>query len=112
MTIQNEYQLPKADILEYFNRVFKEQEICSTDLHIINSHPYFNDENFSMKSCKTDCMISRTLGTNGVYSCPFLANDYRGRVGSDFKNYSRSVTAETDFCATCSKNNDYIFTLG
>ena len=95
-----------------FNYLFKEQEIFNTDIQIITSHPDFEDENFSKPSSKTDCMFGRTLGANGVYSCPFLSNDYRGRVGSSFKNFSESVNAETDFCATCSKNNNYMFTIG
>jgi len=60
---------------------------------------------------KTDCMSSRTLTVNGVFSCPFLANDYRGRMGSDFSNYSRSIRLETNYCATCLKNNDNIFSI-
>ena len=56
-------------------------------------------------------MFGRTLGLNGVYACPFLSNDYRGRVGSSFKNYSNIVMAETDFCATCSQNNNFMFTI-
>lgn len=112
LTIQNYYKLDKNVILEMFNNIFKEQEIFNTDIQIITSHPDFEDENFSKPSSKTDCMFGRTLGANGVYSCPFLSNDYRGRVGSSFKNFSESVNAETDFCATCSKNNNYMFTIG
>jgi hypothetical protein len=61
---------------------------------------------------KTDCMNGRILTKNGVYACPFLSNDYRGRMGLSFKDYSKSVTAETDFCATCSANNNWIFAIG
>ena len=111
LTIQNDYQLDKIEIKENFKKIFNEHDIHYTELQIVNAHPCYEDENFAKKAERTDCMVSRTLGANGVYSCPFLANDYRGRVGSDFKNYSKNVTAETDFCATCSKNNDYIFTL-
>lgn len=112
LTIQNHYNLDKNLITENFNKIFKDQEIYNTDLQIINSHPNFDDENLAKPSHKTDCMYGRTLGVNGVYTCPFLSNDYRGRVGSSFKSFSESVTAETDFCATCSKNNDFIFTIG
>ena len=57
-------------------------------------------------------MNGRILTQKGVYACPFLAGDYRGRAGSSFKDYSKTIMAETDFCATCSKNNEYIFTIG
>jgi len=112
LTIQNYYKLESSLIQEKFYQIFKEQDINNTDLQISCSHPHFEDENFTKPSQKSDCMSSRTLSINGVYSCPFLSNDYRGRVGSDFKNYSKTITAETDFCATCSMNNDFIFTIG
>lgn len=112
LTIENFYKLNKDIIQENFNQIFKEQEIFNTDLQITTSHPNFSEENFAKHSHKTDCMYGRTLGANGVFACPFLSNDYRGRVGSSFKNFSKNVTAETDFCATCSKNNNFIFTIG
>ena len=90
----------------------EEQEITNTELQINISYPNHNEENYSQASVKTDCMYGRCLSINGIYSCPFLANDYRGRVGYSFKNFSESITAETDFCATCSKNNNFIFTIG
>lgn len=112
LSIQNFYNLEKVEILNEFNRIFKEQEILNTDIQIVVSHPNFNDENFAKSSSKTDCMFGRILTQKGVYACPFLANDYRGRVGSSFKDFSKTVTAETDFCATCSKNNGYMFSIG
>ena len=112
LSVQNFYNLDKAEILNEFNRIFKEQEITNTDVQIIASHPNFNDANFAKPSSKTDCMFGRILTQKGVYACPFLANDYRGRVGSSFKDFSKTITAETDFCATCSKNNGYMFSIG
>lgn len=112
LSIQNFYNLEKVEILNEFNRIFKEQEILNTDIQIVVSHPNFNDENFAKPSSKTDCMFGRILTQKGVYACPFLANDYRGRVGSSFKDFSKTITAETDFCATCSKNNGYMFSIG
>ena len=58
-----------------------------------------------------DCLTSRTLTENGIFSCPFLSNDYRGRVGSDFTNYSKTVRLETSYCAACTKNKDTMFSL-
>ena len=112
LTIQNYYKLNHAELQESFNKIFKECKIFNTDLQIINSHPDFEDINFSQPASKTDCMYGRCLGANGIYTCPFLSNDYRGRVGSSFKDYALTVTAETDFCATCSKNNNFIFSIG
>ena len=112
LTVQNFYNLSESEILENFNFIFKENDITNTDIQVIISYPTFEDENFSKASQKTDCMYGRILCQNGVYACPFLANDYRGRSGSSLKDFSKSITAETDFCATCSKNNNYIFAIG
>ena len=112
MTIQNYYNLDKNLINEKFNQIFKEQNILNTDLQITCSYPNTETVENLKPAYKTDCMHSRVLSENGIYSCPFLANDYRGRMGSSFKNFSQTVTAETDFCATCSKNNGYMFSIG
>ncbi len=112
LTIQNFYKLNEAEIVENFNSIFRENEITNTDLQITASYPTFEDENFSKPSQKTDCMYGRVLCQNGIYSCSFLANDYRGRMGCSFKDYSKNITAETDFCATCSKNNNFMFGIG
>ncbi len=112
LSVQNYYKLNEDEIFENFNRIFKEQDITNTDIQITVSHPSFEDDNFSKPSKKTDCMYGRILCQNGVYACPFLANDYRGRSGSSFKDFSKNITAETDFCATCSKNNNYMFAIG
>ena len=101
LSIQNFYNLEESEIIEEFNRIFKEQEITNTDIQITVSYPSFDDSNFSKPSCKTDCMHGRILCQNGVYACPFLANDYRGRSGSSRKDFSKSITADTEFCATC-----------
>jgi MoaA/NifB/PqqE/SkfB family radical SAM enzyme len=108
LNIENYYKLSHNEIIDNFNKIFAEQEINYTDLQITNSHPCFDDTNFVKPAQATDCMNSRTLSSNGIYTCPFLASDYRGRVGSSFKNYSKSFTAETEFCATCSNNNNYM----
>lgn len=60
---------------------------------------------------KLDCKNGRILTTKGVYTCPFLANDHRGRCGADLKNFSRKNILETDFCATCIANKNKIFAI-
>ncbi|MCQ2754904.1 MAG: radical SAM protein [bacterium] len=112
LTVQNIYNIPQDLIYESFNKIFKEQDIINTDLQISVSYPTNNLESELKESKKTDCMYGRTLSATGIYSCPFLSGDYRGRVGINFKNYSNSVMAETDFCTSCSENNNFIFTIG
>lgn len=111
LTIQNYYKIPQDEIINSFKLIFAEQEISNTDLQIISSHPDFQEENYTNPSKNTDCMNGRILTQNGVYTCPFLAGDYRGRCGSNFKNYSKYITAESEFCATCSQNKNKIFAI-
>lgn len=112
LTIQNYYNLAPSLINEMFNKIFKEQDITNVDVQITASYPSSEAEISVCQAARTDCMHGRVLSENGIYSCPFLSNDYRGRVGSSFKDFSKNVTAETDFCGICSKNNNYIFTIG
>ncbi len=112
LSIQNFYNLDKSEIVNEFKRIFSEQEIINTDIQITNSYPNFEDENFSKPASKTDCMNGRILTQKGIYACPFLANDYRGRMGGSFKDYSKVIVAETNFCATCSKNGGCMFSIG
>lgn len=112
LTVQNYYKLSDFDIINNFNKIFNEQEIYNTDIKIICSHPDYEESNFIEPAESTDCMSGRILTSGGIYSCPFLAGDYRGRCGSNFKNFSKSVTAESEFCATCSKNKNTMFSIG
>ena len=40
---------------------------------------------------KLDCECGRILTAGGVYTCPFLANDYRGRCGGSFNDYTKKA---------------------
>ncbi len=56
-----------------------------------------------------DCEYGRILTAKGVYSCPLLANDHRGRCGSDFSDYAQHNTLETSYCTICMKNKEKMF---
>lgn len=111
LSVQNFYGLSEPTLRENFKTIFEQNNITNTEIQISKSYPAKSEEIIT-KSEKTDCMFGRILTKNGVYACPFLSNDYRGRMGASFKNYSKSVTAETDFCTVCSANNNWIFTIG
>lgn len=111
LSVQNYYKIPKEIIFDNFKNIFISQDIFNTDVQISSSHPDYEEENFVKPSSLTDCMYGRILTETGVYTCPFLAGDYRGRCGSDFLDYSKCITAESEFCATCSKNSQPIFTI-
>lgn len=112
LSVQNFYGLSEIILKENFNQIFSQNEITDTDIQINVSYPANMEDNSVTRAEKTDCMYGRVLTRNGVYSCPFLSNDYRGRMGLSFKDYSKSVMAETNFCLTCSANNNWMFTVG
>jgi len=111
LAIQNVYNLGADELTDAFENIFNEQEINNVDLQINSS---FSD-NVSMEirqAHSTDCMYGRALTEDGIFNCPFLAGDYRGRCGSSFKDFSKNILAESDFCQTCSLNNKPMFTIG
>ena len=113
LSVQNFYNLDKQEVFDNVKLIFKENAITGVDVQVTASYPSNDIEIPSdLQNLNTDCMHGRVLSGNGVYSCPFLANDYRGRVGSSFNDYSKNVSAETNFCSTCASNRDKIFAIG
>lgn len=111
LSFQNYYKLEKEEIIDNLREIFEKNNIYNVELQINASYPDYEDKNFTKPSVKTDCMYGRVLTEQGVYMCPFLAGDYRGRAGLNLKDFSKHFTAETEFCATCSKNNSTIFSV-
>ena len=68
-------------------------------------------ENFTVSSGSLDCEYGRILTSKGIYTCPFLSNDHRGRSGSSFKDFSRKNSLETNRCATCMNNHTALFSI-
>lgn len=65
----------------------------------------------SVQKCfDSDCMHSRILSKSGVYNCPLLLNDYRGRSGATLKDYSSKCYLETEKCQMCRGFGQRIFT--
>ncbi len=114
LCVTDYYNEGKVELLKGFQQVCKKIGFEASDKNFkINQlyTPNFSEQDFSEKWEKLDCESGRILTAKGIYSCPFLANDHRGRVGSDFKNYTRKTILETDFCATCLKNKTQLFSI-
>lgn len=114
LCVTDYYKEGKTELLKGFQQVCKKIGFEASDKNFkINQlyTPNFSEQDFSEKWEKLDCENGRILTAKGIYSCPFLANDHRGRVGSDFKNYTRKTILETDFCATCLKNKTQLFSI-
>lgn len=111
ISVANYYKEDQSSILEGFQNILSNLNLDNGIIQINNWVETENTDSDFQISGETDCMTSRTLTNNGVFSCPFLGNDYRGRLGSDFTNYSKSIRLETPYCATCIKNKDKMFTV-
>jgi len=115
IVVTNYYKLPKEEIVEEFKSVFEYNnlEISESNLQINPWHDLNSklEEQVENKCSTPDCQFGRTLTSSGVYSCPFLANDYRGRCGSSFADYNKKCSLETNFCATCMKSQKPMFSL-
>lgn len=120
LSIVNYYQEDKKVLISEFHKLCTKIGFETTDFNFQINEYYnkyktssediaINERDFDCR--KFDCQNGRILTEKGVYVCPFLANDHRGRMGSDFKNFSKKMYLESDFCLTCSKNNVKVFGL-
>ena len=115
ITVANYYKLPMDELFNGFQALFDRNrfELDSSNLQVIPWHDKsekLEDEIHSSWE-KLDCEYGRILTVNGVYTCPFLANDYRGRCGSTFADYNKKSSLETSFCNTCMKSKKQLFSI-
>lgn len=112
--VTNYYKEDKKTLIMKFKQIFDSIGVPVEDCNF-QINEYYDKSSESEwiidKYKDLDCQTGRILTEKGVYVCPFLANDHRGRMGSDFKNYSKKVCLETPFCAICSKNSEKMFSI-
>ena len=104
----------KEKLLAGFKEVCSKIGFGAEESNFKINTPYkkdLNEEVLSEHGQSLDCEYGRILTAKGVYTCPFLANDHRGRSGSNFKDYSNKSILETGFCAACIKNKTQMFTI-
>jgi molybdenum cofactor biosynthesis enzyme MoaA len=115
ITVTNYYNMTENEIYQGFMRVFKHNDfdLDKTNLQIIPWHDKNSqvENEFVSKWEKLDCEYGRMLTSSGVYTCPFLANDYRGRCGSSFQDYNKKSSLETSFCNTCVNFKKQLFSI-
>lgn len=116
ITVTNYFKLSESEIYAEYSKLFKKNnfKLNESNIQII---PYYdkNSQLEEVKTCqntdKLDCINGRTLTTTGIYTCPFLANDYRGRSGSTFNDYNKKSSLETNFCNICVNSKNTIFSI-
>lgn len=111
ISVNNYYKKNETEIVQAFKKIIEEMELSSVLLQITKwadkdnvDIPKDFDGNF-------DCKKGRLLTSSGIFACPFLANDYRGRSGSDLKDFSKTICLETPYCTTCMKNKEPMFSI-
>lgn len=115
LSIINYYNEDKKVLMNEFSKICDRIGFETTDFNF-QINEYYNkfkpaSEDIDLELGNFDCKNSRVLTEGGIYVCPFLANDHRGRMGADFKDFSRKMFLETCFCLTCVKNKNKIFGL-
>ncbi len=110
--VNNYYKEDSKMITDMFNNLITNSELHNTMVEVTEWAASNNDcLNQDSMNGIYDCTYGRLLTQNGIFSCPFLSNDYRGRSGRDFKDYSKNVCLETAFCAACIKNKEPMFSV-
>ena len=113
LCITNYYKEDRESLLDGFKKICSKVGFEANDNNFTINECFDKDSNidqidgFEWKSL--DCEFGRTLTAKGVYTCPFLANDHRGRCGSSFSDYSKHNTLETAFCQCCVSNKVKLF---
>lgn len=113
LCITDYYNEGKDTLLREFKNVCNKIGFAAKDNNFkINkccdkSNENWDELNFSWETL--DCEFGRILTAKGVYTCPFLANDHRGRCGSNFRDFSLKNSLETQYCSTCIKNQKAMF---
>ena len=115
MCVNNYYKEANQKLTDEFNMIKQSNELKNSMVQVTGWGDVCNHEDSDIPNdemlSKCDCSNGRLLTQNGIFSCPFLSNDYRGRMGSDFKDFSQAVRLETDFCSTCIKNKEPMFSI-
>ena len=109
------FPLSYEEIISGFEAIYRKNnlEFDLSNIHIIPWHDKSIkvEDRISDNWDKLDCEYGRIVTSTGIYTCPFLANDYRGRCGSTFNDYNKKSPLETSFCNTCIKSKKQLFSI-
>ena len=103
----NYYKEDEEHIINSMKNLFTRYSIELDDINL-EILPYFcKNITLEMETLKTksidklNCKSSRILTAKGIFNCPMLVNDYRGRAGSSFSAFAKKCYLETEICAQC-----------
>lgn len=114
----NYYNEGEESLKQGFRNLYEKLGLEFRDINLKISPLFsnFKEENHNFEELKADpkfldCANSRIMTSNGVYSCPQLAGDFRARSGPDIENFSKKCTLDTKFCAICLKHKKKAFAM-
>lgn len=108
---ENEQSLRKK-LSELFNSInFITDDININIIPLIKKSEYFDFMPTEQIYTNLDCSCSRMLTQTGIYNCPLTSDDYRGRSGSSFKDFSKTAMLESPSCSYCMHANKLLFGL-
>jgi AdoMet-dependent heme synthase len=116
LNIVNYYKEDKKVLVNEFSEICKRIgfEVNDFNFQINEYYDKYKPITDTLKLDKQDnldCQNGRILTNKGIYVCPFLANDHRGRMGNDFKDFGKKMYLETSFCSICSRNKNKMFSI-
>lgn len=127
MSIVNYENMDEELLKENFEQVFDEIGFETEDINYkiipciksgnysMNYGKYTEDEIVYSKDLKNadiknlDCATSRVVAMDGIYSCPALVGDSRGKIGTDLYDFSDRVFLEANTCHTCINHDCRMF---
>ncbi len=117
LAIVNHFDIPEKELKQKFSELCSSFDFETTDMNfkiippVKKDYICENNENINCQELKLECKRSRTLTINGIFSCPLLASDNRGKCGNDINDYSTKTYLETPYCSQCINNNEYLFSF-
>lgn len=114
LCITNYYNEPKKVLIEEFSKICNKIGFETKENNFIINNYCSKDKNEvsdTSLSFNPDCTNGRILTSKGIYTCPFLANDSRGRCGADFTDYAKHNSLETSYCSNCINNGSKFFSI-
>lgn len=117
ITVVNHFNEDEKTLMENIKNVFDSIGFVTEDFNI-NIIPLVKKTEYSADLTEPqavytnlDCSHGRILTNRGVYNCPLTTEDYRGRSGADFKDYSKSAMLDSPVCSYCMSKQKLFFAL-
>lgn len=117
LSIVNHNNIDEKELILNFKNICNSINFETSDINFKIIPLLKTDNNFEfsntldLKNLKTECSNSRTLTINGIFLCPLLSTDNRGKCGVDLQDYSKNSYLETEYCKQCASHNNYLFSL-